>query len=140
MEVVGFIRIILMPLQVVNTATLACSFGTSPSKLVVTPEKRIFCGNQPAANILDHIPMKNIMPFGMCTTPTNPSVASATAAAMGALTPLPCMPATTSPWIPGVPTVVLASQPAVDNMCKLMCQWAGVITVVEPGQQTVMIP
>ena len=39
----------------------------------------------PAANIMDHVPMVNIMPFGMCITPSNPAVAAATAAALGVL-------------------------------------------------------
>jgi hypothetical protein len=30
--------------------------------------------------------------------------------------------------------------PALDNNCKLMCNWAGVIQVVSPGETTVMIP
>ena len=53
----------------------------------------------PDANIMDHIPMSaDIMPFGMCISPSNPTVASATAAAMGVLTPMPCIPNTPAPW------------------------------------------
>ena len=84
-----------MPIQVVNGAILTCPFGVAPSTFVVTPENRVLSGNQPAANIMDFVPMKNIMPFGMCTTPSNPTVASATAAASGGLTPMPWNPVTT---------------------------------------------
>jgi hypothetical protein len=97
-------------------------------------------GNMPAANIMDHVPMTNIMPFGMCTSLANPTVAAATSAAMGVLTPMPCIPATASPWIPGAATVMLGNMPALDNTCKLMCNWAGVIQVVVPGQMTEQIP
>jgi uncharacterized Zn-binding protein involved in type VI secretion len=67
-------------------------------------------------------------------------VAAATAAALGVLTPMPCIPATAAPWVPGAPTVLIAGLPALDNSCKLMCNWAGVIQVVSPGETTVMIP
>jgi hypothetical protein len=129
-----------MPIQVVNTAQLMCSMGAAPSALVVLPINKVMSGNQPAANIMDHKPMVNIMPFGVCMSIANPTVAAATSAALGVLTPMPCIPATSSPWAPGAPTVLIANQPAVDNTCKLMCNWAGVIQVVSPGQTTHMIP
>lgn len=128
-----------MPIQVVNGAILMCPFGLAPSTFVVTPENRVLSGNQPAANIMDFVPMKNIMPFGMCTTPSNPAVASATAAASGVLTPMPCIPVTT-PWKPGAATVLLGYMPALDNTCTCQCMWGGVITVSSPGQTTEMIP
>jgi hypothetical protein len=129
-----------MPMQVVNTAQLMCSFGLAPSNLVVLPINRVLCGNQPAANIMDHIPMVNIMPFGMCQSIANPEVASATAAALGVLTPMPCVPATATPWTPGAPTVMIANMPALDNVSTCMCMWAGVITIVDPGQAQTEIP
>lgn len=129
-----------MPMQVVNSAQLMCTMGMAPSALVVLPLNRVMSGNQPAANIMDHKPMLNIMPFGMCRSPANPVVAAATAAAMGVLTPMPCIPATPTPWVPGAPTVLLANMPSLDNTCKLNCMWAGVISVVAPGQVTHMIP
>lgn len=129
-----------MAFQVVNTAQLMCTQGMAPSALVVLPINRVMSGNQPAANIMDHKPMLNILPFGMCISPANPTVASATAAALGVLTPMPCVPNTPAPWIPGSPTVLVANQPAVNNNCKLMCMWAGQISVVMPGQVTELIP
>lgn len=129
-----------MPQHVCNGATLICSFGVAPSTLMVLPQNRMLTSHMPAANIMDHKPMANIMPFGMCTTPSNPAVASATAAAMGVLTPMPCMPVTPAPWTPGVPTVQLGYMPTIDNACTLMCAWGGVITVVNPGQVTEQIP
>ena len=127
-------------MQVCNGASLMCSFGVAPSSLVVLPLNRVMSGNQPAANIMDHKPMVNIMPFGMCTSLANPAVASATSAAMGVLTPMPCIPVTPAPWIVGSPTVMLSNQPSLNNTCKLMCNWAGSISVVMPGQATNVIP
>jgi hypothetical protein len=121
-------------------ATMMCSFGMAPSSLVVLPTNRVFTSEVPDANIMDHIPMTNIMPFGMCMSPANPEVAAATSAAMGVLTPMPCIPATFSPWVPGAPNVLLGSAPALDNVSTLMCNWGGVITFVMPGEVTVEIP
>lgn len=129
-----------MPMHVCNGAMLKCSFGVAPSVLTVLPINRTMTSNMPAANIMDHIPMVNIMPFGMCITPTNPAVAAATAAAMGVLTPMPCVPVTPAPWVVGSPTVLLGNMPALNNTSTLMCTWAGVITVLQPGQFTEMIP
>ena len=128
-----------MPMHVCAGATLQCSFGVAPSQFVVLPINKVI-DTMPGANIMDHIPMVNIMPFGMCTTPSNPMVAAATAAALGVLTPMPCIPVTPAPWVPGAPTVMLAFQPALDNTCQLMCTWGGVIAVVDPGQTQTMIP
>jgi len=129
-----------MPLQVVNGAQLMCSFGSSPSTLTVLPANRTDVAHQPEATILDHIPMVNVMPFGMCLTPSNPQVAAATTAALGVLTPQPCIPVTTTPWTPGVPIVTIANQPALDNISTCSCMWGGLIAILQPGQQTKNIP
>lgn len=128
-----------MAVQVCMGATLQCSFGAAPSSLVVLPTNRTTT-TTPAANIMDHAPMLNILPFGMCSSPSNPTVAAATAAALGVLTPMPCVPATAAPWVVGVPTVLIGKMPALNNTSKLMCSWGGVIQVVSPGQIKMMIP
>ena len=129
-----------MPLQVCMGAMMMCTFGVAPSSLVVLPVNAVFTGEVPDANIMDHIPMTNIMPFGMCMSPSNPEVAAATAAAMGVLTPMPCMPNTPAPWVPGAATVLLGNQPSLDNVSQLECIWGGVITFTDAGEETVMIP
>lgn len=128
-----------MALQVCMGAMLQCSFGAAPSTLAVLPVNRVQT-QTPDANIMDNKPLVNIMPFGMCSSLANPTVASATAAALGALTPMPCVPVIPAPWAPGSPTVLIANMPALNNTSKLMCAYAGVIQVVNPGQTTVMIP
>jgi Domain of unknown function (DUF4280) len=112
-----------MGVLVVAGANLMCSFGVAPSAL-----------------IMDNKPMVNIPPFGMCTSPSNPTVAAATAAAMGVLTPMPCVPAIAAPWVPGSPTVMVGTAPALNNSSKCMCNWGGVIQILVPGQFTVMVP
>jgi len=128
-----------MAQQVNMGATLQCSFGAAPSSLVVLPVNRVFT-QTPDANIMDNKPMVNILPFGMCSSLANPTVAAATAAALGVLTPMPCIPVIPAPWMPGAPTVLLANMPTLDNNSKLMCAWGGVIQIVNPGQATVMVP
>lgn len=128
-----------MAMQVCAGAILQCSFGTAPSTLIVTPENKVLT-TTPDANIMDHKPIKNIVSFVMCTTLSNPAVAAATAAASGTLTPAPCVPATAAPWAPGVPTVLIANQPALDDTSVLTCSYGGVITVKNAGQSTVQIP
>jgi len=129
-----------MPLQVCMGASMMCTMGMAPSSLVVLPTNLVFTNQVPDANIMDHIPMVNIMPFGMCMSPGNPTVASATSAAMGVLTPMPCIPNTPSPWVTGAPTVLLANQPTLDNVSQLMCIWGGTITFVTAGEFTVQVP
>jgi len=120
-------------------AMMMCSFGAAPSTLSVLPTNRVM-GTTPIGNIMDHVPMLNIPPFGVCMSPSNPTVASATAAALGVLTPMPCIPATASPWVPGTPTVMVGNMPALDSNAKLMCSYGGVIQITMPGQFKVMGP
>lgn len=121
-------------------AMMQCSMGMAPSSLVVLPKNLVFTDQVPDANIMDNIPMVNIMPFGMCMSLANPTVAAATAAALGVLTPMPCIPNTPAPWVTGAPTVLLGNFPTLDNVSKLMCIWAGVIQFVTPGEFTVTVP
>jgi len=123
-----------MPTQVCMGAMMTCSFGVAPSSLVVLPTNRVMTSNMPAATIMDHVPMMNILPFGMCNSLANPVVASATAAALGVLTPMPCIPATVAPWTPGASKTMIGNIPALDNSCSLNCMWGGVISFSQPGQ------
>jgi hypothetical protein len=106
------------------------------STLTVLPVERVMTSSQPAATIMDHQPMVNIAPFGMCISLANPMVAAATTAALGVLTPQPCIPVTVAPKMPGAPTALLGGKPALDNTCQLMCMWGGVIQVTVPAQFT----
>lgn len=121
-------------------AMLQCSFGIAPAPLNVQPTSRTIVNNMPMANIMDNKPFVNIMPFGMCNSIANPTVAAATAAALGVLTPMPCLPATPAPWVPGSPTVLVGNMPALTAQSKLLCMWAGVIQISFPGQVMAVVP
>lgn len=128
-----------MGVQVVATAQIMCSFGVAPSVLTVVPKGLpVQAGGQMAATIQDFVPNMNIMPFGMCTTPSNPQVAAATSAALGVLTPQPCIPMTVAPWTPGSPTVMINGAPALTADSTCQCAWGGAITIVMPGQMQTM--
>ncbi|MEO0869157.1 MAG: DUF4280 domain-containing protein [Cyanobacteria bacterium J06642_11] len=130
-----------MALQVCMGATLQCTFGIAPTSLIVVPKGTPVTATGPfAANIMDHVPIVNIPTFGMCSSIANPAVATATTAALGVLTPMPCVPVIPAPWAPGSPTVLINNFPALNNTSKCMCTWAGVISIISPGQVVVQIP
>ncbi|MFO0575174.1 MAG: DUF4280 domain-containing protein [Polyangia bacterium] len=114
-----------MGMPLCNGSLLQCSFGAAPSAMVVIPVSQVLM-KQPAATIMDHVPMMNIMPFGACAAP--PMV----------MTPV-CVPATPAPWVPGAPTVLLGGKPALDSNSMLMCAMGGVIKPVL-GEPTVKTP
>jgi hypothetical protein len=115
---------------------MQCSMGTTPAALIVAAP--IVSATTPVARIVDTIPVTNIPTFGMCMSPGNPQVATATAAAQGVLTPQPCLPATGSPWAPPCATVAIGGVPCVPVTSTCQCMWGGVVTVVGPGQELTM--
>lgn len=125
---------------VCSGATLMCSFGIAPSMLMVMPNNRVMLNGMPMANIMDNKPFVNILPFAMCNSIANPTVAAATAAALGVLTPMPCIPNIVAPWAPGAPTAMVGNMPALTAQSMLMCMWAGVIKISFPGQMATMVP
>ena len=127
-----------MGLCVTGGATMTCSFGMAPSTLMILPTSGVMSA-MPLATIMDQVPFVNILPFGMCTSLSNPTVASATAAALGVLTPMPCVSVPTGPWVPGVPQVLIGGKPALNNQCKLTCAYGGIIQFTTPGCMTVQI-
>ena len=127
-----------MGFGVFGGATLMCSFGAAPSSLMVLPAARVV-EKMPMASIMDQVPMVNILPFGVCSSLANPTVASATAAALGVLTPMPCIPVTTAPWAPGSPTVTVGGKPCLNNGSKCMCAYGGVIQIQNPGTTDVQV-
>ena len=120
-------------------AQLQCTMGVAPSVFNVADPVRPTVEKKPAGVITDNVPMTNILPFGMCNSLANPTVAAATSAALGVLTPQPCIPATAAPWAPGSTIVTIGGKPALTNTSKLMCNWAGTIQVLNPGAVTTSV-
>lgn len=116
---------------ITSGAKLMCPFAAGTGTLTVNRPSPLH-DNKPIANIADCQPMANISSFGMCTTLSNPQVASATSAALGVLTPQPCIPAIVGMWKPGKPDTLIAETPALLNTDTLQCMWGGVITI-QPG-------
>ena len=81
--------------------------------------------------------MTNIGSCGLCRSLMNPAVASATAAAMGVLTPQPCVPVPAGTWI-CTSKVSIMGKPLLTTDGKIACAYGGNISIVNPGQQTVI--
>ena len=112
---------------VVTGAMMMCSFGLAPSAFMASPGRTEMLSNVPKGNIMDFAPMLNIMPFGLCTAPTNPEV-------IACCGPAPCVPAIIAPWTPGNPQVLVQGQPALMRSCRNMCTWLGQISFTTDGQ------
>ncbi len=119
---------------VCSKAKIKCSCGDKISTLTVFPDRTIWLTGEPQANISDHIPMRNIAPFGKCHTTRYPATGSATAANHGKLTPMPCVPNTPFPWMNGKNDVLLKGQPALLKSSSCKCVWGGTITFTYDGQ------
>ena len=124
---------------VVTGASLKCSFGTTPSIFNATSNPMNLAGGKPIGTIADGKAMVNIPSFGMCTSLANPAVSAATAAALGVLTPQPCVPATAGVWLPSGGLVLSGGKPCLTKECKCMCAYAGVISILTPGQMSVIV-
>ena len=114
-----------MPNLVCTGAMLQCSFGAAPSTFNASGIQ-VSTGS-PVGVVTDITPV-NIIPFGLCVSPSNPAVA----AALGI--PQPCVPVVPAPWSPGSLQVTIDEVSALDDSCECMCTWGGVITVTDPGQ------
>ncbi|MBN9565725.1 MAG: DUF4280 domain-containing protein [Alphaproteobacteria bacterium] len=129
-----------MGMQTVMAAPCQCTMGLVPSVLMVLPLHKTMAMSMPAANIDDHIPFLNILPFGTCKSMACPTTAALTAAKLGVYTPGPCIPMTVAPWAPGCPTVMLDKKPTLNNSSTLMCAFGGVISIKFAGQPMVQVP
>ena len=111
-------------------AALQCSFGTTPATFNASSTD--VSANGAGAGAVSDMGAENVPAFGMCTSMSNPQVASASAAAE-TLTPQPCQPVLT-PWTPGSSSVTVDGNPALDDASTCLCSWGGTISVGSPGQ------
>ena len=77
-----------MGMQVCMGAMMQCAMGAAPSTLIPTP-KTVMTSNMMAANIMDHVPIMNVPPFGMCQSLANPMVAASDHLPRAILRPIP---------------------------------------------------
>lgn len=112
-------------------AQCVCSMGSLPVSLN-TLQQTVFVQNRPIATAQDNKPMVNIMPFGICKSPVNPGVKPP--AMQG-----PCVPNTAALWAPCPSTVLVGGVPALTNNSKLICNYGGVISIMNPGITNVMV-
>jgi len=116
----------------VHGAQLQCDQGSSPSQLTVLPTNH---GDVTGANVAteqDFVPLTNIAPFGMCSSPSNPQVAAAKA-------PQPCVPNTTAPWTSVSSDVTLNGLHVLHDQSMCKCAWAGTIRPAGAGQDSVVL-
>lgn len=119
---------------VVAGAILSCSQGSQLSRMKMPVSHGVFAKGKPQMNVMDFKPLDNIMPFGKCSSLSNPAVAQATAANNGVLTPMPCMPVLTMPWLDGKTDKLVDGFPALLNKSTNMCLHCGQIKVEDDGQ------
>ena len=120
-----------MTKRVVDTAETKCSFGSKKSEFRMpenTHSRRI--ENKNAANIGDHISQKNIKPFGLCKSPSNPAVAAALN------NPQPCVPVTPLKWQLGNKHIHLDGEFVLHDGCTCSCMWHGIIEITDAGQNS----
>jgi hypothetical protein len=117
----------------VTGALATCTFGVAPSSLSFLPTPRVMIEGKPAGTIMDMVPMLNVMPFGMCTSLSNPTVAAATSAALGVLTPMPCVPTIVGPWKPGASKTVIGGKPALVSGSTCNCAYGGMVSMTMTG-------
>jgi uncharacterized Zn-binding protein involved in type VI secretion len=113
-------------------AMLKCAFGDVPMPLVVVPGERPTIDGMPMATLEDFVPMENIPSFAVCTAPANPETKNPTGQA-------PCVPIIDAPWDPGAPNVLIDGIPALTMGSMCLCQWAGLIEILDPGQDGTVV-
>jgi len=146
---------------VVAGAILKCSCSDTYSVLTAPLSHGVYIKGKAQLNIMDFKPDDNIRSFGKCKSLKNPSVAKATSIAYslalgfifpgfgilnaalnstgifipGPVVEMPCVPVTTTQWINGKDDKLVEEFPALLNISKNMCAYAGEITIVDDGQE-----
>lgn len=122
-----------MPTVVTAGATLRCSMGSATSALQIPAGRTVSDAGKPVAVISDARALVNILPFGQCSSTSNPRYSPKLRL------PPPCTPVFPAPWTPGSPSVKAGGLPLLNSGCQCQCQYGGVVTVVTPGQQTTTV-
>ena len=101
---------------VVEGATLECSLGSTPSKLMLPIGHGVYIWDKKQANISDMKSLYNILPFGVCKGSE------------------PCVPAVVIYWVNGKEDVFIDKHNALVDTSIAFCARGGVIKVTDDGQ------
>jgi hypothetical protein len=134
----------IMPNETCSTAMCKCAMGTTPTMFNASPVNRVLTESKPAGTIMDFVLGLNFPQasgtFGECMSLGNPAVLAATIGAAGVLQPQTCTPVLVAPWLIGSLNVLIGGVPALSSTSQLVCAFAGDISIIEPGEFTVMVP
>lgn len=115
---------------VCHGAMLRCAFGSTLSTLLVSRHATGTEASQAFATVEDNHPLRNIQPFGNCFAAAHPLAHTGAA---------PCVPQTHSLWELRAPSVRYEQRVALRGDASLRCEYGGVITVLQPGQQATQV-
>ncbi|MBO6177642.1 MAG: DUF4280 domain-containing protein [Selenomonadaceae bacterium] len=100
-------------------ALIRCNSGVAPVPLLLPVSHGVTSKGQPLVNANDHIPMMNILPFGICSKkPVAPPGANI------------CIPITPMAWKKGDKNCFVAGAPALTKDSCLTCMMGGTIKFV----------
>jgi hypothetical protein len=88
------------------------------------------------ATIMDFKPQVNIAPFGMCSSMADPRLRRDSICRTGVLTSA-VYPGAGCAVVAGAATMNLGGIPVLTDPSTCQCTWAGQISIVTPGQQTI---
>lgn len=108
-------------------ATLQCSFGILPSILNILYQGAAFSPLNGLATVFDCLPVVNVLPFGACSSPTNPQPAVAGGKA--------CVPVFLGIWEMTAPEFLFLFLPVLQSDSRLFCTYGGTVTISQPGQE-----
>ena len=115
-----------MSQAVCNGALLRCTQGSLPGALCIRPHGAGTDRTMALATVQDARPLVNLSPFGNCLSTAHPLWATGSA---------PCVPQTCGLWQLRAPAVHYAQAPALRSDATLQCQYGGLITITDAGQQ-----
>ena len=113
-----------MAVPVTDGGLLSCSFGTTPGTLVVEGDRT--GGKRPPVLADTDLPRS----FGLCSAPSNPTVAAAMLSPQGLVGTSACMPVVIDAWTKGGAALKAGEQ--LDTSCIRRCLWGGTISIQSP--------
>ena len=122
-------------MPVISSGNLCrCSFGLIPIPLT-SPNVTV---NVEGTPIITNTDTSTLISFGMCMTPSNPTVAAIIASSLGTVTMAPCKSVIITPWMNTKINVFACGKPVCTNASTCQCMWGGVITIINVKNHTVL--